>query len=67
MCGRDDVLPVRHRNRALKKTIVMMRTHDWWQLFRLSGRIEFYNAYRALGEEENGQKGQGDSDKGGAV
>lgn len=36
-------------------------------MFELSGRIEFYNAYRAVGEAENGQENKSDSDEGRAV
>lgn len=36
-------------------------------MFAESGKIEFYNAYRALAAEEDGQKGQRDSDSGGAL
>lgn len=36
-------------------------------MFAKSGRIEFYNAYKALGESKDGQEGQGDRDEGGAV
>ncbi len=45
----------------------MLKKKELWQLFERSGRIEFYNAYRALGEEEHGQESESDSDEGGAV
>ena len=45
----------------------MLNRRELWQMFERSGRIEFYNAYRALGEEEHGQEGQSDRDEGGAV
>ena len=45
----------------------MMTDKDFWKMFEMTGKIEFYNAYRALGGGENGQKAQSDSDKGGAV
>lgn len=42
----------------------MIKKNEWWKMFESSGRIEFYNAYRAaLGEgsklprdTENGQE-----------
>ena len=36
-------------------------------MFAKSGRIEFYNAYKVLGEGKDGKEGQGDRDEGGAV
>lgn len=45
----------------------MMTEKDFWKMFEMTGKIEFYNAYRALGDDGNGQKSKSDSDKGGAV
>ena len=45
----------------------MMQDKDFWKMFEQSGKIEFYNAYRALNDKEDGQESKSHSDEGGAV
>ena len=56
-----------YENASRAQTVAMITKREWWQMFAKSGRIEFYNAYKALGEGKDGQEGQGDRDEGGAV
>ncbi len=45
----------------------MMNGNDFWKMFTATGKIEFYNAYRALRDTEYGQEGKSHSDESGAV
>lgn len=45
----------------------MMKKSDFWEMFRQSGKIEFYNAYRALSDMLNGQEGKSNRNESGSV
>ena len=56
-----------YKSRRAAQTNSMMTRKELWTLFERSGRVEFYNAYRALSDKGNVQESHSDSDKGGAV